>query len=250
MELDLPDRACALFFDFDGTLVDLALQPAAVHVDPAVPTLLAQLSLALGGAVAVVSGRPLAEIDHFLRPLTLPAAGVHGVERRGADGRVRRLDGVDLQAAAAVIQVLCERHPALIMESKPGALALHYRQAPELEAECLAAMSAAVAQVQGMGLMHGKMVVEMKPLQVGKGQAVRAFMDEAAFQRRQPWFFGDDVTDEAGFDAVHALGGVSVKVGAGDTGASHRLRDPAALHAWMRQLAARHGGGHARRESV
>jgi len=250
LEPELPDRACALFFDFDGTLVDLAPRPSAVHVVADVPALLAELSAALCGAVAVVSGRPLAEIDHFLRPVTLPAAGVHGVERRRADGRVSRLDCSELHEAATGIQALCQRHPALIMEVKPGAMALHYRQAPELEAECLAAMSDALARVQGMDLMRGKRVVELKPSNAGKGHAVRAFMDETPFQRRQPWFFGDDVTDEAAFDAVQALGGVSVKIGEGDTGASHRLTDPAALHGWMRRLAARLGSTRACGESV
>ncbi len=250
LEPDLPDRACALFFDFDGTLVDLAPQPDAVHMDPSITGLLGNLSAALGGAVAVVSGRPLAEIDHHLQPLALPAAGVHGVERRGADGVVRRLDSSDLHEAASGVQALCLRHPALTMETKPGAIALHYRQAPELEVECLAAMSDALTRTEGMVLMRGKMVVEMKPAHAGKGMAVRAFMDEVPFRRRQPWFFGDDVTDEAAFEATQALGGVAVKIGEGETRALRRLRDPVALHAWMRRLTAQLVGTRAQAESA
>ena len=237
LEPELPGRGCALFFDFDGTLVDLAAQPGAVQVRDAVPQLLANLAAVLDGAVAVVSGRPLAEIDQYLRPLTLSAAGVHGAERRGADGYVRRMPCGALQDATAVIEALCARHVALRIERKPGAIALHYRQAPELEAECLAAMAEALARVEGMALLRGKMVVEMKPRRAGKGLAVRSFMEEPPFRLRRPWFFGDDVTDEAAFEAVQALGGVAVKIGEGETQATHRLPDPAALHRWMDRLA-------------
>jgi trehalose 6-phosphate phosphatase len=237
LEPTLPDRACALFFDFDGTLVDLAPHPGAVQVHQDVPRLLAQLREALGGAVAVVSGRPLSEVDHYLRPLTLCAAGVHGAERRGADGHVRRIACSGLQDAAALIQALCRRHPDLHMELKPGAIALHYRQAPELEDECLATMSKALDLADGMALLHGKMVVEMKPRRAGKGLAVRSFMDERPFLKRRPWFFGDDVTDETAFEVIHALGGVAVKIGEGETQATHRLQDPVALRRWMERLA-------------
>jgi trehalose 6-phosphate phosphatase len=237
LEPELPDRACALFFDFDGTLVDLAPHPGAVQVHQDVPRLLKQLREALDGAVAVVSGRPLSEVDHYLRPLTLCAAGVHGAERRGADGHVRRFVCGGLQDAAALIQALCRRHPDLHMELKPGAIALHYRQAPELEDECLATMSKALDLADGMALLHGKMVVEMKPRRAGKGLAVRSFMDERPFLKRRPWFFGDDVTDETAFEAIHALGGVAVKIGEGETQATHRLQDPVALRRWMARLA-------------
>lgn len=236
LEPELPDRECALFFDFDGTLVDLAPHPGAVQVHQEVPRLLADLATALGGAVAVVSGRPLAEVDHYLQPLTLCAAGVHGAERRAADGHVVRLACSTLEDAAAVVQALCLRHPALHMEVKPGAIALHYRRAPELENECLATMSEALGRVDGMVLLRGKMVVEMKPTRAGKGLAVRSFMDESPFRLRRPWFFGDDVTDEAAFEAVQALGGVAVKIGEGETRATLRLSGPAALRQWMGRL--------------
>lgn len=237
LEPDLPDRACALFFDFDGTLVDLAAQPDAVHVEPAVTHALVSLLPVFGGALAIVSGRPLSEIDHHLQPLTLCAAGVHGTERRGADGLVRRLSiSAGLDEAAAVVEALCLRHPSLLLERKPGAIALHYRQAPELESACVAAMSEALALVDGMALLRGKMVIEMKPRMAGKGLAVHAFMAEPPFQSRRPWFFGDDVTDEAAFGAVQDLGGVAVKVGEGETQASQRLADPAALRQWLARL--------------
>lgn len=234
----LPARGSALFFDFDGTLAELAPQPDAVRVEPAVGACLAQLAHALNGAVAIVSGRPVAEIDHHLQPLRLPVAGVHGAERRGPDGFLRRIATPELAPARQLVRALVDRHPALRLEVKPGALALHYRQAPELEDACVAAMTEAQARVEGMALMCGKMVVELKPRRASKGHAVRAFLDERPFRARRPWFFGDDVTDEAAFEAVLALGGVAVKVGQGETLATHRLAGPAALHAWMHDAAA------------
>lgn len=237
LEPDLPGRDCALFFDFDGTLVELAALPGAVVIDPGLPRLLQQVSAALDGALAIVSGRPLSEIDQFLQPLTLCAAGVHGAERRGADGHVRRFACPGLHDAVAVVQALCLRHPVLHMEVKPCAIALHYRQAPELEDQCLMTMTEVLRLVDGMALMRGKMVVEIKPRRAGKGVAVRSFVDEPPFRQRRPWVFGDDVTDEAAFEAVLALGGVAVKVGQGDTLATHRLPDPAAVRDWLARLA-------------
>jgi trehalose 6-phosphate phosphatase len=238
LEPPLPDRECAIFLDFDGTLAPLAAQPAAVRLGGDVAPLLARLAAALGGAVAVISGRPVAEIDGLLQPLRLPVAGVHGVERRSADGRWHRLAVGGYDAALAPLRMLCERHPALLLETKPGAVALHYRQAPTLEDLCLATMAEAATQVEDMGLLRGKMVVELKPRRAGKGVALRAFLAERPFLRRRPWFFGDDVTDEAGFEVVQAAGGVAVKVGPGDTLAAHRLADPQALHGWLAQALA------------
>lgn len=231
---DLPDRASALFFDFDGTLVDLAAQPEAVQVEACVPDLLARMAPLVGGALAVVSGRPLQEIDHHLAlPHRLPAAGVHGAERRGIDGLVRRIAVAALDEPMALVEALVRRHPALRVERKPCAIALHYRQAPDLEDECVATMTEAMRRAEGMTLMRGKKVVELKPRRASKGAAVRSFLDERPFRHRRPWFFGDDVTDEGAFDLVQSLGGVAVKIGEGETLAAHRLPDPAAMRAWL-----------------
>jgi trehalose 6-phosphate phosphatase len=143
-----------------------------------------------------------------------------------------------LNDAAAVIAAFCQRHPGLRMEHKTSAIALHYRQAEALEDECLAVMDEALHRVDGMVLLRGKKVVEMKPGRAGKGLAVKAFLDEQPFNRRQPWFFGDDMTDEAAFEVVQALGGIAVKIGEGDSLAAHRLPDPAAMHAWMARAVA------------
>jgi trehalose 6-phosphate phosphatase len=237
LEPPQPDAGCALFFDFDGTLTEIAPTPDAVVVDDRLRGLLSMLSAALCGAVAVVSGRTVADIDRRFEPLRLPVAGVHGAERRGHDGYLRRIAVGDLRPAQALLDAFVRERPGLLLESKPGSLALHYRQAPALEDACLTVMSEAMQRVEGMTLMRGKMIVELKPRRAGKGHAVRAFLDERPFRLRRPWFFGDDVTDEAAFEAVQACGGVAVKVGDGETLAAHRLPDPSALHRWMAQAA-------------
>lgn len=219
----------ALFLDFDGTLVDIAPQPHAVHVPDALLQVLRGLEATLGGALAVVSGRPIEQIDGYLEPLQLPVAGVHGAERRGADGRVVFAETHPLDRVEQAARTLVARHPALLVETKRGSLALHYRNAPALESECMQAMQAAVDASPGLVLLHGKMVLEAKPRGATKGHAIEAFLREPPFAGRRPVFIGDDVTDEAGFATVQRLGGIGVKVGAGETAAAHRLPDPAAL---------------------
>jgi trehalose 6-phosphate phosphatase len=238
--LDVPaiDAGCALFVDFDGTLADLAPRPDAVALLPGLTDTLQALTRRLDGALAVVSGRPIEQLDRLLVPLVLPCAGVHGTERRQANGEMVRIetavDGV-LDALAHQAEALATQHPGLLVERKPGALALHYRLAPTFEAACLELMERAVSVHPGLTLLHGKQVVEAKPLGASKGNAIEAFMAEAPFAGRRPVFAGDDVTDEAGFAAVQRLGGCGIKVGAGDTLARWRLPHPAALRRWLQQ---------------
>lgn len=232
----LPAEA-AVFFDFDGTLADIAARPDAVQVEPRVARALSALHARLGGALAVISGRPVAEIDHHLQPARLPAAGQHGAERRRADGGWQRVAPPALAPVLPPLQALVRTHPALVLEVKTAALALHYRNDPALAADCLAAMRAAQAAVPDTVLLEGKMVIELKSALADKGRAVEAFMAEPPFAGRPAWFFGDDVTDEAGFDAVQRLGGIAVKVGPGESCARWRLPDPAAVRAWLAGVA-------------
>lgn len=237
MAPELSDHDAAVFFDFDGTLVDLAPRPDAIHVPDGLPAQLVQLDRALAGALAVVSGRTLADVDHYLAPAKLCVAGEHGASRRGADGHAVHLHVGGLEAATALLQATCAGHPGLLLEVKGGALALHYRQAPELEDLCREAMERALGTTEGMGLLGGKMVIELKPRRASKGQAVADYLAEPPFRRRRPWFFGDDVTDESAFELVQARGGVAVKVGAGDSIAAHRLPDPEAVRRWLARAA-------------
>ena len=234
--------SCALFLDFDGTMVDIAPQPHAVHVPEPLLAVLQEVHAWLGGALAVISGRPIAQIDEFLEPLQLPVAGVHGAERRGTDGGVHLLNTHPLDHVEEAACALAAHHPGLLVENKRGSLALHYRQRPELEALCLATMQQAVDESPGLVLLRGKMVAEAKPGGASKGRAIEDFLAEAPVAGRRPVFIGDDVTDEAGFSAVQRLGGVGIKIGEGATVASHRLADPAALRQQLEAaLAARNG---------
>jgi trehalose 6-phosphate phosphatase len=227
--VDIICPSCALFLDFDGTLVDLAPQPEAVVVPAGLVATLQALAGYLGGAVALISGRPIAQIDEFLRPLRLPVAGVHGAERRSASGHVNLLSTHPLQHVEEVAAALVAQHPSLRIENKRGSLALHYRQAPELESVCLDTMQAAVQESPGLTLLRGKMVVEAKPGGASKGHAIEAFLHEPPFVGRSPVFIGDDCTDEVGFATVQRLRGLGVKVGEGATVAWQRLESPAAL---------------------
>ena len=227
--VDIVYPSCALFLDFDGTLVDLAEQPEAVIVPSGLVDTLGALDKYLGGAIALISGRPIGQVDEFLHPLRLPVAGVHGTERRGRDGTVTLLSTHPLELVEQAALALVAQHPQLRVENKRGSIALHYRQAPELEAPCLQAMQSAVEESPGLTLLRGKMVVEAKPGGASKGHAVEAFLKEAPFAGRMPVFVGDDFTDEVGFSTVQRMRGLGVKVGEGASVAWHRLESPAAL---------------------
>lgn len=226
-------RDTALFLDFDGTLADLAPAPDAVRVEHGLVSTLAALYEALEGALAIVSGRRLCDIDHFLAPLHLPAAFEHGSQLRRPDGSLISLAAPDLAEALAAAQALARRHPGLLVEPKLASVALHYRHAPELESQCRKALAEVVTRSPALELTTGKCVLEVKQAGVDKGRAIELFMAEAPFAGRQPLFAGDDVTDEAGFAAVRRLGGLAVKVGTGPSGAQFECDSPQALRAWL-----------------
>ncbi len=224
---DILVPSCALFLDFDGTLVDIAPEPDAVIVPSGLVATLDSLNHYLGGALALVSGRPIEQIDHFLRPLKLPAAGVHGAERRNAAGELSLLSTPPLENVEAAALKLARQHAGLRVEIKRGSIALHYRQAPELEQLCGDTMRAAVEDSTGLTLMRGKMVFEAKPGGASKGAAIEAFLAEEPFAGRRPLFVGDDFTDEVGFATVQHHRGLGVKVGEGASVAWQRLPSPA-----------------------
>ena len=226
----------ALFLDFDGTLVALAAQPELVQVPRGLAGTLAELHRKLNGALALVSGRRLLDLDGFLAPLLLPVAAEHGAQRRTADGLMISAPLADLGQVLQAAEGLVARHPALKLERKNLALSLHYRQAPELEEVCLQVMREALERSQDLELMQGKCVIDLKPVGFSKGTAIAFFMTEAPFAGRVPMFVGDDVTDEAGFEAVQRIGGHAIKVGPGPTLAPHRCASVSQLAAWL-QLA-------------
>lgn len=234
-----PSRT-AFFLDFDGTLAPIAADPESVRVAPQTLAALGGLYRAAGGALAIVSGRSIDQLDRMLHPLRLPAAGVHGLERRGASGRRVRapVDAEAERGLALLVGTFVEEKPGLLAEVKPGSVALHYRKRPEMGPDCLAFAAHLARDDRRIRLVEGKMVIEMKLFARDKGDAIADFMAEAPFSGRLPFFAGDDVTDEAGFERVNAMGGVSLKIGPGRTAARHRVPDGAAFAAWLERLAA------------
>lgn len=225
----------ALYLDFDGTLTDIAPRPDAVTISRELPQLLEALRTQLDGAVAIVTGRRLDEIDTWLAPLRLAGAGLHGAElRRGpdTDSSEHRTPAVPIIAKA--LQQRFGADSRLIVENKGASVALHFRAAPARAAECIEALTE-LAQVQGLDIVLGKMVVEARPPGIDKGVALRALATHPPFSRRRPVFVGDDVTDEAGFAAVHADGGFGVKVGDGATAARYRCHGVDGVHAWLEE---------------
>jgi trehalose 6-phosphate phosphatase len=229
----------AIFTDFDGTLVEIAATPDEVEVPGTLAQQLERAARELDSAFAVLTGREIADIDRFLAPLHLPIAGAHGTQRRRADGVVETVDPAAVIGAEQIAQAvspLVLANPALLLETKEGAVALHYRQAPELETAVRIAMEEAVHSVTDFTLVEGKMVIEARPRSASKGEALRAFMREEPFLGRTPIFIGDDITDEDAFIAAQELGGVGIKLGEGDTAARMRIANVASVHALIQGL--------------
>ncbi|VVE11762.1 trehalose-phosphatase [Pandoraea terrigena] len=239
---DVDVATVAFFFDLDGTLAPIAARPDAVRLPGDTASVLASLFQRTCGAIAVVSGRAIDDIDGLLAPLRVPAAGLHGAEIRHADGELVRTEGhaADTERIAAMIaplHALVAQHPGLLLENKGSALALHYRGAPELASVARDTMcTLAELHAERFVLQPGKLVFELRPRHVSKGRAITTLLSEAPFAGRTPLFAGDDLTDEAGFADVNALGGITIKIGDGQTCARHRLPSPEALTAWLLTL--------------
>ena len=215
------------------------MTPDAVVVPATLRRILAECAEAFDGAVAIVSGRSLEVLDTMLVPPRLPAAGLHGLELRMPDGTVENVAHrtTGLSALRARFASLAREDPRLVVEDKGSSLALHYRRAPERERELRDLVAGAVRRDAGHHVMQGKMVLEVRPAHADKGTAVTRFLETPPFAGRTPVIAGDDVTDEDAFAAVNRRGGISVKVGAGETEATCRVPDVAALHDWLAGIA-------------
>jgi len=229
----------ALFLDFDGTLVGFADDPDGIELEPGTVERLKALEERQAGAVALISGRALSSIDRFLAPLAFPAAGVHGQEIRFHAG-----EAVEAAPPPQAMQVARERLAAEIgpedplrVEDKGAALVIHYRTAPEAEGRAGELGEAAISGLEGLRLVKGHAIVEIRPDNVDKGKAIERLMARPPFQGRAPVFLGDDTTDEDGFRFVAAKGGFGVKVGNGETAAQYRLADVPSVHRWLEEVA-------------
>jgi trehalose 6-phosphate phosphatase len=226
----------ALFLDVDGTLLEIAATPEAVQVPARAVAAIAAAAERLAGAVALVSGRSIADLDRLFAPLRLPIAGAHGAQRRTATGVVYAQRYAELLAPAReLLAFWAAEHRGTLLEDKQDSLALHYRNAPMLEPAARRAVAAALAAAgSAFHLQEGKKVLEIKPSDTSKGRAIEEFMAEPPFIARQPIFLGDDLTDEAGFEVVNRLGGHSIAVGAErETQARWRMNDEKHVLDWL-----------------
>jgi trehalose 6-phosphate phosphatase len=231
----------ALLLDIDGTLIDIAPTPNEVVVPPGLTDTLARVSERVGGALALVSGRPIREIDAFFAPLELPAVGGHGAEMRPVAGGAL-IQGHDTVLDAEFkdrLKQIAAAHPGVLVEDKGYSLALHYRLAPK----------------QGVGLVHdvkhayeawddrsiellaGKAVIELKFAGFNKGTAVRQLMTYPPFAGRAPIIVGDDLTDEDAFAVAADFNGHAVSVGRLLPGADQHFKSPAEVRVWLTRLA-------------
>lgn len=233
----------ALFLDVDGTLVDIESHPGDVRADRELIALLVDLAARLDGALSLISGRSIAEIDRIFEPAKFPSAGSHGAELRVRD------DDVVVAKAEFPSEILqrarsfAGKDAGLLVEKKNAGLALHYRRAPDLEAACRDLVEELMSALgPDFRLIDGKMVLEIAPRNHDKGEAIREMLQHSPFRGRQPVFIGDDVTDEDGFRSVNELGGLSIRVGhESQTAARYALDAVEDVHAWLRSVAARLG---------
>jgi trehalose 6-phosphate phosphatase len=233
-----------LFLDVDGTLVAFHDDPDMIEVSARLRATLAALHDALDGALAVVSGRRLYDLDRLFGPPLAAAAGLHGLQRRRNDGSEDDVAPEESVVASLHEQVaaLAARMPRLRVEDKGCCIGLHYRDAPEQASAAVAAAGDISRQLPGYETQPGNHIIEIKPAGINKGSAVSAFLDEAPFAGRMPVYLGDDLTDEHAFAIVNARAGISIRVGNREpTGARYTLADPPAVQAWLQEVLARLG---------
>lgn len=227
-------RKAALFLDFDGTLVEIADHPDEVVIARGLPGLIEALARQLDGRLALVSGRSLAALEAHLGPIGVAMAGSHGGEFRPA-GTATALALAEPLPKDVVTRLsdFAQANGGLLVEPKPHSVAIHYRHHPEA-LDALLAYATAVMEGTGLGMKHGKQVIELVMPGADKGAAVAKFMQFDRFAGAEPLFLGDDATDEDAFVAVAGLGGSGILVGPmRATAARWRLPDVMAVHAWL-----------------
>jgi trehalose 6-phosphate phosphatase len=228
----LPEHA-ALLLDLDGTLIDFAPTPDSVVVPPTLLTDLTRLRHALDDALAIITGRPIAQVDALLGTVPTAVAGEHGAAlRHHPDGPVERVPLPQFPATwLAEAAELEAALPGILLERKQASFVLHFRRAPQHGPALRAALDAMVATDPAhFFIMQAAMAWELKPRGADKGTAVTALMARAPFAGRVPVFIGDDITDEDGMAAARALGGLGLRV-------QDAFVDPAGVRSWLARLA-------------
>jgi trehalose 6-phosphate phosphatase len=238
----VPDlEKCALLLDIDGTILDLAPSPRQVWVPPSLRNTLARLDNLTGGALALVSGRPLNDIDIIFSPLELAAVGCHGAEVRPVPRtepqiRAQRLSSILKRRLATIVT---ELGPGILVEDKGYSLALHYRLAPEKGSALEAAVRTICAEApDAVDVLPGKLVLEIKPAGINKAAAVSELMLYPPFANRNPIFIGDDTTDEPVFGIISKFGGLGFSVGPTAATVNGHFDRPESVRAWLARIAA------------
>jgi trehalose 6-phosphate phosphatase len=248
-EAELPGTgdlgAIALLLDIDGTILDMAATPGSVVVSDSLRSSLRELHTRCGGALALVSGRVIQDIDHLFAPLRLPAIGGHGAEMRlssesGTQARHADAIGEELRK---LVTAAAAGDPGVMFEDKGSSLAVHYRLAPQLEQSLKAKIAAIIARlaVHDLDVMHGKAVIEIKSTRFSKGAAVNEMMKSPPFLRRRPVFVGDDTTDESVFEVLPRLGGLGYSVERFIRGANGIFGSPQEVRSWLARLCGQQG---------
>ena len=229
----------ALFLDFDGTLAEIAPQPWLASLDPDTARTLAALWQRVDGALALISGRELDDIDAMVGLPQLPAAGIHGAQLRSPGGQVATEDWMraEIDEVEADLRNGIQSFEGLLLERKPVAVAVHYRGNPGREEEIRALAARIVRPHPHLKCLSGRKIVEILPARVDKGRAIARLMELPPFFGRIPLFAGDDITDEDGLVAVKALGGIAIKIGGGPSVADYGFPTGERFRHWLHQLA-------------
>lgn len=238
--LENPDD-WGLFLDLDGTLIDIAATPHDVSVPPELAPLLGRLVASFAGAVGIISGRRVSDIDRFLAPLKLSAAGVHGSEMRTTpEGEVRdAAEPIAPKLVEAVTNTMSRLSDRIMVEAKGSALVVHYRAEPSAGPAIETELSRLLEHgPDHLILSPGRKIFEVVPVHVSKGTALARLAQLPPFRSRRPIMIGDDVSDESAIEAATGLGGLGLKV-AGEhfAKASADFEGPAHVRAWLSDLA-------------
>jgi trehalose 6-phosphate phosphatase len=236
----IPDfENLAILLDIDGTILDIAPTPEKVAVSASLRETLTRLSALTGGAMALVSGRSLRDLDRLFAPMQFPAVAGHGAEfrllssARCEQGRTVALDSSLKKRIAAVAEI----GTGITVEDKGYAIALHYRSAPERESMVRDAVAEICSNQLSVEVLPGKYVLEVKKSGFSKATGVRELMTHAPFAGRRPIFIGDDTTDEYVFAIMPEFNGLAFSVGDSVGGVDGHFEGPPAVRDWLAHIA-------------
>ena len=242
----LGDGSLALFLDVDGTLLDLAERPGLVVMPVGLVATLKNAERKLAGALALISGRAIDDLDRLFEPLSLRASGVHGAEMRFDPGGPTTSAPARTELPQSLVKALTRAlaaFPGVFVENKRFSISVHYRLAPAAEQPVRETVMRLVDSLRPpVELMDAHCAIELKAPGFDKGGAIAAFLATPPFRGRAPVFVGDDATDESGFAVVTARGGSAYSVGRLRPGAIGAFREPQAVRDWLAEFAGRGEG--------